>query len=103
MAMRLCVPVVGDLMWNIDHDRTARRMPIATCKNNVPMIVVDDAFPKHSDGTETQTLLVIRVYPFKLFFCCGVPSKGRHPGVVRRLERFIRKCGLAHFTCRSAR
>ena len=56
----------------------------------VPLMVGDDAFPKHSDDADQLTLLVIRVYPFQMFFCCVVPSKGRHPLVVRRLERFIR-------------
>ena len=69
----------------------------------VPLMVGDYAFPKHSDETTPLTLLVIRVYPFKLFFCCVVPSKGRHPLVVRRLERFVRECGLTHFTYRSGR
>ena len=69
----------------------------------VPLMVGDYAFPKHSDEAEALTLLIIRVYPFKLYFCCAVPSKGRHPEVVRRLERFIRECGLTHFTYRSDR
>ena len=66
-------------------------------------MVGDYAFPKHIDEADPLTLLVIRVYPYKLYFCCAVPSKGRHPAVVNRLERFIRECGLTHFTYRSDR
>ena len=69
----------------------------------VPLVVGDYCFPKHSDETTPLTLLVIRVYPYRLFFCCAVPSKGRDPTVVHRLERFIRECGLTHFTYRSDR
>ena len=76
---------------------------VSSSERAVPLMVGDYAFPTHSDETDTLTLLVIRVYPFKLVFCCAVPSKGRHPGVVRRLERFIRECGLTHFTYRSDR
>ena len=76
---------------------------VSSSERAVPLMVGDYAFPKHSDESDTLTLLVIRVYPYKLFFCCAVPSKGRHPEVVRRLERFIRECGLTHFTYRSDR
>ena len=65
-----------------------RSMPASV--RAVPLMVGDYAFPKHSDEADPLTLLVIRVYPFQIFFCCVVPSKGRHPLVVRRLERFIR-------------
>ena len=63
----------------------------------IPLLVGDYAFPKHSDEADTLTLLVIRVYPYKIYFCCVVPSKGRHPAVVSRLQRFICECGLTHF------
>lgn len=69
----------------------------------VPLMVGDYAFPKHSDESEPLTLLVTRIYQFKLFFCCAIPCKGHNPLVVRRLERFIRECGLTHFTYRSDR
>ena len=43
------------------------------------------------------------MYPYKLFLCCVVPAKGRDPTVVNRLARFIKECGLTHFTYRSDR
>ena len=80
------------------HHRT-----ISGSERSVPLLVGDYAFPKHSDDAETLTVLVVRVYPYKLFMCCVVPSKGRDPAVVNRLERFIKECGLTQFTYRSDR
>ena len=70
---------------------------------DVPLLVGDYCFPKHSGDAESLTTLVIRVYPYKLFFVCVVPVKGRDPRIVQRLERFIKECGLVHFTFRSDR
>ena len=70
---------------------------------SVPLLVGDYCFPKNSDDSEPITVLVIKVYPYKLFFVCVVPAKGRIPEVVQRLARFIRECGLVHFTFRSDR
>ena len=69
----------------------------------VPLMVGDYCFPKHSDDAEPLTVLVIRIYPYKLFMCCVVSSKGRDPLVVDRLVRFIKECGLTQFTYRSDR
>ena len=80
------------------HHRT-----ISASERSIPLLVGDYAFPKHSDDVDTLTVLVVRVYPYKLFMCCVVPCKGRDPGVVSRLERFIKECGLTQFTYRSDR
>ena len=72
-------------------------------ERDVPLMVGDYCFPKHSEDVDPLTVLVIRVYPYKLFLCCHVPSKGRDMSVVNRLVRFIKECGLTHFTFRSDR
>ena len=72
-------------------------------ERTVPLMVGDYCFPKHTADSESLTVLVIRVYPYKLFFTCSVPCKGRDPHVVNRLARFIKECGLLHFTFRSDR
>ena len=72
-------------------------------ERSIPLLVADYAFPKHIDETDPLNILVVRVYPYKLFLCCSVPSRGREPDVVNRLERFIRECGLTQFTYRSDR
>ena len=86
---------------------TSRRRPntphrtVSMSERTLPLMVGDYAFPKHFADADTITLLVIRVYPYKLVFSCVVPSKGRHPDVVNRLTRFIKECGLTQFTYRS--
>ena len=72
-------------------------------EREVPLLVGDYCFPKHSTDAQPLTVLVIRVYPYKLFLCCSVTSKGRDVAVVNRLVRFIKECGLTHFTYRSDR
>ena len=72
-------------------------------ERTVPLMVGDYCFPKHNDDSDPMTVLVIRVYPYKLFFACSVSSKGRDPHVINRLARFIKECGLLHFTFRSDR
>ena len=69
----------------------------------IPLLVGDYCFPKHSGDGDPLTVLVIKVYPYKLFFVCVVPVKGRDPRIVQRLERFIKECGLVHFAFRSDR
>ena len=66
-------------------------------ERSVPLVVGDYCFPKHSEESTTLTVLVVRVYPYKIFMCCVVPAKGRFPEVVRRLARFIKECGLTQF------
>ena len=86
---------------------TSRRRPntphrtVSMSERTLPLMVGDYAFPKHFADADTITLLVIRVYPYKLVFSCVVPSKGRHPDVVNRLTRFIKEFGLTQFTYRS--
>ena len=64
----------------------------------IPIMVGDYCFPKHTDDADPITVLVVRVYPYKLFLVCSVPSKGRDPHVVNRIARFIKDCGLTHFS-----
>ena len=50
-----------------------------------------------------QTVLVLRVLPYKLNFATVVPHKGLDQLVATRVARFIREAGLVHFTYRSDR
>ena len=76
---------------------------LTASERTIPLLVGDYCFPKHSDDDNSLTVLVMRVYPYKLFFVCVVPAKGRDPRIISRLERFIKECGLVHFTFRSDR
>ena len=58
-------------------------------------------FPEHNDDSDPMTVLVVRVYPYNIFFACSVDSKGRDLQVINRLAPFIKECGLVHFTFRS--
>ena len=69
----------------------------------IPLLVADYAFPQNLDDGETLTLLIMRVYPYKLYLCCIVPQKGRDPRVVARIVKFIKDTGLTHFAFRSDR
>ena len=74
-----------------------------SAERSVPLLVGESCFAKHSADVDPLTILVIRIYPYKLFMCCVVSSKGRDPLVVDRLVRFIKDCGLTQFTYRSDR
>ena len=81
-----------------DHHRT-----IKDPERSIPLLVADYGFPRNSSDDETLTLLVMRVYPYKIWMCSVVPSKGRDPKVVARIVRFIKDVGLTHVAYRSDR
>ena len=81
-----------------DHHRLSR-----DDSRTIPLVVGDYAFPRNMGDGEPLTVLVLRVYPFKLWLCCWVPAKGRDPRVVARIARFIKDIGLTHFAYRSDR
>ena len=60
------------------------------CQRLIPRIVADYCFPKGIQDDVPMTVLVARVYPYKLMFAIAVSSKGVGPVVVRRLARFIK-------------
>ena len=49
---------------------------------SIPLLVGDYCFPKGQQDDETITVLVLKLYPYKLFFSCIVASKGPDPLVV---------------------
>ena len=69
----------------------------------LPLLVGDYGFVKDSHDDDSITLLVLRLLPYRITFAMAVPSKGPDPRVVARIARFIRECGLLHFTYRSDR
>ena len=70
---------------------------------SIPLVVGDYGFPKSSGDDEPLTTLIMRVYPYKMFLCTWVPSKGRDPRVVSRIVRFFKEVGLTHFAYRNDR
>ena len=81
-----------------DHHRDSKES-----SRTIPLLVADYGFPKNYEDDDTLTVLIMRVYPYKLFVRCWVPGKGRDPRVVARVSRFIRETGLTHFAYRSDR
>ena len=69
----------------------------------IPLLVGDYGFIKDGVDEENATILVMKLYPYKLMFACRVSGKGSDPLVVARLCRFIMECGLLHFAYRSDR
>ena len=72
-------------------------------ERTIPLLVGDYGFVKDAADDENITVLILKLYPYKLIFACVVPSKGSDPLVIARLCRFIQECGLLHFAYRSDR
>ena len=51
-------------------------------------VLKSETDPKH------LTVLVLRLFPFKLFYAIAVPAKVSHPEVATRLASFIKDIGL---------
>ena len=69
------------------------------------MLVGDYGFIRssHDSKADLQTVLILRVLPYKLNFATIVPVKGIDQLVAARVARFIREAGLVHFAYRSDR
>ena len=74
------------------------------CKTDsrvIPLLVGDYCFLKDSQDEDQATMLVLKLYPYKIYFACLVRQKGPDPLVVARLTQFIKDMGLEHFAYRS--
>ena len=60
----------------------------------IPLLVADYCFRRFAGDTSTVPTLVMRLYPYKLFFCCVVPQTGVELSVVREIVNFIRTLDL---------
>ena len=67
----------------------------------IPLLVGDYGFVRDSRDEDVATLLVLRLYPYKLTFAMVVKSKGPDPSTVARIARLITDFGLVHFAYRS--
>ena len=64
-------------------------------------MVGDYGFVRDSRDEDLTTLLVLRLYPYKLIFAMVVTAKGPDPLVVTRIARLLADFGLVHFAYRS--
>ena len=69
--------------------------------STVPLLVTDYCYLRDSVDQDLLTVLVARVYPWKMTFAMAVDAKGRDEDAIKRLASFIRTCGLAQFNYRS--
>ena len=53
-----------------------------TNERTIPLLVGDYCFPKSQKDDEAVTVLVLKLYPYKLYFACAVRAKGPDPLVV---------------------
>ena len=72
-------------------------------EREIPLVVGDYAFPRATEDEGGPTILVLRVYPYRLVFACVVSAKGPEPVAVKRVTKFLRDVGLTHFAYRSDR
>ena len=55
----------------------------------IPFLVGDCCFVKNGTDDQLITVIVLKLYPYKIHFACVAPSKGADPYVVARITRFI--------------
>ena len=91
---RGCPICVSTRRPNDHHHRAHEELRV------IPFLVADYCFMKFAGDQDLQTVLVMRLYPYKLFFACAVPQKGVHNDVIREIVNFIRDAGLTHFAYR---
>ena len=61
-------------------------------ERTIPLLVGDYGFARNSQDQSLVTILVMRLYPYRLFFSCKVDVKGPDPVAAERLAHFIKKC-----------
>ena len=59
-------------------------------ERELPLLVADYGFLRDEQDQDMVSILVIKVYPYKLMFATVVDVKGLDPSVVDRVARFIK-------------
>ena len=70
-------------------------------ESTLPLLVTDYCYLRDSVDQDSLTVLVARIYPWKMTFAVAVDVKGRDEAAIKRLASFIRTCGLQRFNYRS--
>ena len=66
----------------------------------IPLLVADYCYVKATGGETLQTMLVMRVYPYKRFFACLTPHKGAYPPLTKRIAQCLKDTGPIQFAYR---
>ena len=69
----------------------------------IPLLVADYCFVKTTGDVKLQTILVLRLYPYRLFYAIAVPAEGSPPGLASFIAKFIRTTGVLCLAYRADR
>ena len=69
----------------------------------IPLLVADYCFVKTSGDARNQTIVVLRLYPYKLYYGIAIPKKGIDPNVVKFVAKFLRVTGILKLAYRCDR
>ena len=69
----------------------------------IPLLVADYCYVRSTGESELQTVLVMRLYPYKVFFASVTPQKGVFMPMVHRIAQFLKDTGLIQFAYRCDR
>ena len=70
------------------------------CERVIPLLVADYCYVKSTGDEQLQTVLVMRLYPYKIYFACVTPQKGLHWPRVYRTAKFLKDTGLVRVAYR---
>ena len=65
--------------------------------------MADYCYLKNVGDVELQTCLVMRLYPYKVYFACVTPHKRGYSPLVHRIVQFLHDTGLTRFAYRCDR
>lgn len=77
-----------------------RRSP---SQRKIPFICADYGFITEAATQDVVPILVVYARPWRIYFATVMDTNGHDINAVKRLARWIRKCGLTHFVYRSDR
>ena len=66
----------------------------------IPLLVADYCYIRDSIDQDLTTVLVCRIYPWRISFATVVDMKGRDEIAIKRVSAFIKNVGMTHFAYR---
>ena len=72
-------------------------------ERQVPLLVADYGFLRDRVSQDLVSMIVVKVYPYKIILACVVDMKGPEKVIVDRIAKFIQNLGLINFVYRSDR
>ena len=88
-----CPHCVATRRPNVAH-RTSKT------ESTLPLLVMDYCYVRDAVDQDLTTVLVARVFPYRMTFAMSVDVKGRDESAIQRLAQFIKTCGLTQFSYR---